>query len=280
MGSEGTGGGAGQTGGTGTAGAGAGGEQAGQVADALSAWTPTSAAGDKTGNEPQKDADKTKVADKDEGKGSESTPDVDDKSKGKEGEGDKPAENVEIASLKATVNTLQKTLESLLQGGSKPEKKVEPVKSTSYVASQEEVDKALESHESLNALLSKVKDDARKETLATLPAIIDNVVRTQFTLRSKVSDFYKDNKDLTPHKEFVGHVVNDLMGKNPDWDLDKVFGELPKEVRKRIGLKQQVDSKGGKNPPAPRGGRGARLPAEHPTEAGILQEEIADLITE
>lgn len=280
MANGGTGGGAGTGGapGAGPVGEGTAGQSA-QVADALSEWAPTPGKGE--GAEPGKGGEK--VGEK------PPEPKVDEKAGEGEGEGEgvgepgKPAgaaaESPEMVALKAQVGVLQNALNAILQGRAQP---AEPGKTaeeiTPYLASQEEIDKALGKPEDLNALLSKVEGRAVEKALKMIPAIIDHTVRTQLTLRTKVADFYGANKDLLPHREFVGHVVDDMMGKNPDWRLDKVFGELPKEVRKRLGLKQQADAGGKRSPASPHRGGGARQPAEHSTEGGDLQAEIADLV--
>jgi hypothetical protein len=70
-------------------------------------------------------------------------------------------------------------------------------------------------------------------------------------------------------------VSNDLSGKNPDWTLAKLFEELPKEVRKRIGLKENVKVK---TPAQPAKKGGVRVPGERVEELQPLEKEIADLM--
>lgn len=258
---------------------GAGGQvtgQATQVAEALSEWTPTPE------GEPTPES-KVEGPTPKEGKPKveEPAPKEEEPKEGEPKEGEPPEETPEVSTLKAQVKILQDNYDKLLAGfGKQPDKRVEPEPPPTpekFVASQEDMDKALDKPEEFNSMLNKVHNKSVESVLKVLPAVIDNMVRVQLSLRGKITDFYNTHKDLVPHKQFVGYVVNDLMGKNPNWDLDKVFTELPKEVRQRIGLKQQAESKAKRGGFAPRGS-GARPPATHSKEPTGLEEEIADLV--
>jgi len=273
---NGAGGGQAGGGGAGAAGAGAAGAegQAGQVADALSDFIPVEDGKGKEGEvtPPVKEDD---VAPPVEGAG--------------EGEGGEPpiepdTKDAEITGLKEQLASMQATINALAQGKGtvKPAEAAAappPPIVTDFVADQAEMDKVLDNPKELNALLAKVHNKAIEGMLKVMPNVIDTVVKTQMELRGSVADFYNTNKDLIPHKQFVGYTVNDLMGKNPDWPMTKVFSELGKEVRSRIGLKQQAAA--GKKLPFPGKGGGSRQPVKHPAQGDTpLVEEIADLVTE
>lgn len=145
-------------------------------------------------------------------------------------------------------------------------------------------DKALDDPKEMNKILSKVRSDAQESVMRTIPAIIGPLVEASITVQTAKAKFYTDNADLADKAQFVGFVANDLMGKNPDWKIDKLFSELGKEVRTRLGLKEKAadgDRKGAGARPAfvPKGGggRGAGA-ADGQQDLSPLEREIQDLI--
>lgn len=278
---NGAGGGQAGGGGAGAAGVGAAGAegQAGQVADALSDFIPVEDSKDGEGEviPPVKGA---------AGKKDDVVPPAEEVVEGEGGEPpiESETKDAEITGLKEQLASMQATINALAQGKgtAKPAEAAAAPPSpvvTDFVADQAEMDKVLDNPKELNALLAKVHNKAIEGMLKVMPNVIDTVVKTQMELRGSVADFYNTNKDLIPHKQFVGYTVNDLMGKNPDWPMTKVFSELGKEVRSRIGLKQQAAA--GKKLPFPGKGGGSRQPVKHPAQGDTpLVEEIADLVTE
>jgi hypothetical protein len=115
-----------------------------------------------------------------------------------------------------------------------------------------------------------------QNVLKTLPQVINNTIKAQMEVQTRITEFFKANEDLKANKEFVGYVSNDLSGKNPDWTLEKLFTELPGEVRKRIGLKAAATPVMPAQPPTRKGG--ARTPQEPAPVVTALEKEIADLI--
>lgn len=158
-----------------------------------------------------------------------------------------------------------------------PEKKEDAVLGLGFFKDKAEYEAAFEKPEVMSEVMGRVATSAVQTVLKTIPQVISNTVKAQIEVQTRISDFFKENKELEAHKEFIGYVSNDLSGKNPDWTLKKLFEELPKEVKKRIGLKENVKP-GGKTPAQPPKKGGARVPAEKTDELQPLEKEIADLM--
>ena len=177
----------------------------------------------------------------------------------------------QVAALSAKITELAKPKE--------PAKLVEPAASVpaglGYFKDKAEYEAAFEKPEVMSEVMQRVEANAVNKILKTLPQVINNTIKAQLEVQTRTAAFYKDNEDLGAHKEFVGYVANDMSGKNPDWTLDKLFVELPGEVRKRIGLKAGIPPA---TPAQPVKKGGARLPAEKLLEITPLEEEIRELM--
>ena len=274
MAGEGQGGGAGAGGATGGTGLDQG--QAAQVAAALEGFDPGQLDTQKTADGKDEKTEEKLDA---EGKPIEGEQEPEET---EEEDADKPKESPEVKALRDQLTALEAKLAAIAAPKQAETAKETPVDKTFFIATQEEMDRVLDKPENMNELLVKVHNRAVESVIKHIPAIISNMIETQVTMRGSVTKFYEENKDLVPHKQYVGFVVNELVGKHPDWDMNKVFTELPKEVRKRIGLKQQAEEKKqqkqrGGFPPR---GSGARPPAKQGSDKPTGTEaEIADLIT-
>jgi hypothetical protein len=196
----------------------------------------------------------------------------------------KDEKDVAIATLTDQVKTLIDQVKALSAAKpAEPVKPAEPAKpadtafSLGFFKDRAEYEAAFEKPEVMAEVMGRVSTHAVQTILKTLPQVINNTIKAQMEVQTLASAFYKDNDDLKDNKEFVGYVSNDLSGKNPDWTLAKLFEELPKEVRKRIGLKEAVVQpvKGPAQPPKK---GGARTPQEPAPVETALEKEIADLI--
>ncbi len=93
-----------------------------------------------------------------------------------------------------------------------------------------------------NALLTTVVNTAVERSLRLMPQIATQLVDQQITLKTVVNDFYTDNKDLVPHKKYVGFVSNEIASQHPDWGLTQILQETEKEVRNRLRLSRVADN--------------------------------------
>jgi hypothetical protein len=157
-----------------------------------------------------------------------------------------------------------------------------------FVKDDAEFDDALRSPENFNKLLTGVMFKSVESVMRAVPKLVMNLADQQITTRSAIQEFYANNKDLIPSKAYVGMVADELVAKNPDWKLDKLMGELGKEVRGRLKLTAPGAGPtppartpaGGDTPPAfagagRAGGRGGGGANESP-----LQKDIDNLISD
>lgn len=165
-----------------------------------------------------------------------------------------------------------------------------------FFKSEEELDAAFKTHGDANKLLTGVVGFAIQTVYRSIPQMIQKVADQQVSLRLAAKEFYDNNQDLIPYKDYIGVVSNEIVAKNPDWTLDKVITEVGTEVRKRLKLIKKAQ--GGELPPVspgpgaapgndpPAGGPGPGLPgsagggrrAPGEGQVSALQKEINELL--
>lgn len=116
----------------------------------------------------------------------------------------------------------------------KEEKKEEAPKPIAFFTEEDLTDMTADK---LNAQLNKVYQLAQQDALRAATATVAKTVEEMVNIRMTVSDFYRDNPDLVKYKPIVQVVVAAIQKQHPDWDLNKVIGELGKESRSILGLK-------------------------------------------
>lgn len=111
-----------------------------------------------------------------------------------------------------------------------------------FLPSDEVFDEVMKDSNNFNALLTTVVNTAVERSLRLMPQIATQLVDQQITLKTVVNDFYTDNKDLVPHKKYVGYVSNEIASQHPEWGLAQILQETEKEVRNRLRLSRVVDN--------------------------------------
>lgn len=66
--------------------------------------------------------------------------------------------------------------------------------------------------------------------------MVNQLVQQQFALHTIVNDFYSDNPDLRPYREFVSFLASQIGSKNPDKSYPEILGIVESEARKRLRL--------------------------------------------
>jgi hypothetical protein len=148
-----------------------------------------------------------------------------------------------------------------------------------FIESEEQFDEVMKTPEGFNKLLTGVVQRSVETVLRNVPQMVVKLADQQITTRSAINEFYMENKDLVSNKAYVGMVANEMAAKNPDWTLDKLLGELGKEVKTRLkmAIAAQPAAPGAPKPGfVPRGGGGK--PPSGPTLTG-QDKQIADLIS-
>ncbi len=178
-----------------------------------------------------------------------------------------------IKGLMEQVKTLSTKVTELSTKKVEPAKVETPVTGMGYFKDKAEYEAAFEKPEVMSEVMGRVRNKAVEDVLKAIPQVINNVVKVQMEVHQRTADFFIKNQDLKDHKEFIGFVANDLSGKNPDWTMEKLFEELPGEVKKRIGMKAEV-----KKPAFIPSKKGPRVPGEKLTELTPIEQEISDLM--
>ena len=189
----------------------------------------------------------------------------------------------ELSSLKKQNELLQQRLNEAYQH--------KPVKAETAVAADPlktdffgewKFDDIVESQESLQKFLGefagKVVTVARESVLKDLPGTVSNLTTQQIEARRQVDGFYGDHPQLTSVKPFVAQVVSTVASEHADWELPQVLEEAAQRAYKALGLKQQVEKAGKKNPafaPTKPGGPRGKL-----AEGGKskLEKELEELM--
>jgi hypothetical protein len=117
--------------------------------------------------------------------------------------------------------------------------------SVEFVATEEDLNKILDSKENFNEFLrgfaEKIRTEAvaeaREASLVSLPPLVSNLADQTVSLRLAIKEFYTNNKDLLDYKSIVGFTANKIAAERPELSLDQLIEELGPEVRKILRLK-------------------------------------------
>jgi len=196
--------------------------------------------------------------------------------------------DAQIRQMQETISALQQTIESVAQRATAPaqaapaEPQQEKIR---FLEKEEDLDRALNSVDNFNELLSNVMAKMEAALLAKSEILAQQVAHGVYTQRSAVSEFYSTNQDLAANKAFVGVVANELAAAHPDWDMGQVISNLATEVRNRLRLSGvPLDAASAapappSSPPAFAGGGPARPNSQGAPVGGVAQE-IAELIAD
>lgn len=146
---------------------------------------------------------------------------------------------------------------------------------------EETYDRALESRETLNELLNKVRKDAIEFTyeavLKRIPQVVQRQVSHESAQQKMVDDFFRANEDLLPVRRYVAVEFQSLMSEHPDMSYPDLLAETAKVVRKNLGMTRTVGRKGKprrasrRAPSIPDGSR----TRQQPRKPGGIAAEIA-----
>ena len=137
------------------------------------------------------------------------------------------------------------------------------------------VEEAMTDPAKLKEVLKTVHKNAVESTLRSVLPAVNEIVTRQLQIKTLVDNFYRENEDLAPYKEFVGFVANVVASEHPDWDYSKVLEETAKISRQKLLLekkteKQKKSSTKRYKPSAAR---------QQPAKLSELEQEILDLIS-
>jgi len=184
----------------------------------------------------------------------------------------------ELEAAKSRERELQRQIEDLRASTVKDEPKRFELDDEDFLADLEVEDISEMGKESFNKILNKAyKSGAAKAyeaALKDMPNLIRSSLQQQMVLYEAANRFYSDNPDLVDWKSQVTLVAEELLAKNPDWRIDKLFTETEQETRKRLSLPKKGGGEKGKvTKPAlmgkPKGGTPKEAPKASPLQAEI-----------
>lgn len=165
-----------------------------------------------------------------------------------------------------------------------------------FFKEDKDIDAAFKDVDSANKFMTGIVATAVEFVSRQIPTLVTRVSDQQVTTRMAVNEFYKENKDLLPYKEYCGFITNKVTAEHPDYTLTQVFEEVNKQTRAALKLAaisgEQIpgapagqDNGGagggapkGKGPALPPAGGGGRRSGP-PSLTGV-EKEINDLITD
>jgi len=152
------------------------------------------------------------------------------------------------------------------------------------VLGNEDLATVLDDPDKFNAVMGKALEGfgnlMMKKFLTSIPSVVMHQVKQQSVIRSAVTAFYDENKDLDGYRKLVGATINEVVAENPDWKMDKVFETAADKTRKVLGLKKiaQSSKKKKKNPSfAKPKGKSGKSEVSKPSK---LQKDIDNLLVE
>jgi hypothetical protein len=213
----------------------------------------------------------------------------------KAGEGDAAGETITLTradyeGLMTKISDLASKIESGKSETKRDEAKKEEVeqkledKDVDFLGN-EKLDDILGDPQKVNALLNKLRRATRDETsamtresvLRSIPEVVKSSVSRFTAMREAVQDFYRENKDLVPHKKYLGIIANEVATENPDKELKWIFDKAAERTRKALKLAARKEEKAedkSKKPTLPGGSRSASRTGE---KAGKLTGKAAEI---
>jgi len=91
-----------------------------------------------------------------------------------------------------------------------------------------------------NEMFNRAQISAYEQAIKDTPGLVGKLVDSKVTLDEAVSNFYEENDDLAPIKDYVGSVANMVVSENPDWEITKVLEETEKRVREYLDLEKKA----------------------------------------
>lgn len=124
-----------------------------------------------------------------------------------------------------------------------PAKDVPVVEAFNYLG-DEDIDDVTTDPKKFNAILSKMEarlratlaEDTTRNTLLSIPDVVQYQIKQQAALDELVREFYDSNQDLKPVKHTVAMVAQNVSSEHPDWTVKQVFEESAKKTREILKL--------------------------------------------
>ncbi|HKZ41758.1 MAG TPA: hypothetical protein VJ044_12390 [Candidatus Hodarchaeales archaeon] len=131
------------------------------------------------------------------------------------------------------------------------EKKEDTLPTVEFITAADDIEAIIEDREALNLAFNRVYQqgikDAREtvkrevtQLRAELGPHIQQQVQQEIALRDALVEFSDKNPELMAnYPKNVVKAANEIANENPTWKLSQIFTEVPKRVRKNLGLSEK-----------------------------------------
>lgn len=80
-----------------------------------------------------------------------------------------------------------------------------------------------------------------EEALRALPTVITHLARQASYLKMLSDNFYKDHKDLLPHKEIVGNAIEAVEASEPGLPYNEILEKSVPKARNMISAMKNIN---------------------------------------
>jgi hypothetical protein len=129
------------------------------------------------------------------------------------------------------------------------------VENSKELLTKEELDKVVDDPSLINTAIQRSIERMSDGFIKALPAFTTNIVKQHTALQSIVTDFYTENKDLEPYRDYVMKVSQDIGKLEPNLTVAEMLSKTAAEARKRLKLpvgKSKIDANNTPKPPVKR----------------------------
>jgi len=142
------------------------------------------------------------------------------------------------------IRLLEERLAKLEAGGVQQKSKVEEQEPDTVFFTPEEAQLAITDPdkfaELLNTNLNKATTKARTEALREVPKAYAAQQKRETHIQKLTDTFWERNPNLVTHDKHVARIADELEGKNPDWQLERIFAETEKQAYKEIKVERRA----------------------------------------
>jgi len=111
-----------------------------------------------------------------------------------------------------------------------------PVDAEKFRITDEMYEDAMRDKDGFTKYTNDLLQVGEQRAMQRVMPMVNQLVQQQFALHTIVNDFYSDNPDLRPYREFVSFLASQVGSKHPDKSYPEVLGMVEQEARRRLRL--------------------------------------------
>ncbi len=141
---------------------------------------------------------------------------------------------VDLQAAMAKINELSAEINKLKEAPVAKAEAAVPATIPNYVTAEEMESGKLGTAEGINEVMHRVRQQALEDAMRVIPGIVKDYTLKSTAEVTAINSFYDANKDLVPHKPFVGKVAKVIFDANPGKPLEALLPEVAKVARDSI----------------------------------------------